>query len=66
MSNLIKDHAAIVLVEDLVAQFRAHALFNYHITSNFSSVAQITASTSSNTIIAVNQLLGNPAAQCPR
>ena len=63
--HFIEHQAAVIFMEYLIAQALAHSLLNHHITGNFSRFSQIRTSSSSNSVIAVNQLLSDSSAHCP-
>ncbi|MNL30784.1 hypothetical protein D3C87_1525420 [compost metagenome] len=64
MSHLVEHHAAVVIVEHLVAKFRTHTLFDDHITGNLSGFTKIRSSTSCNAISTVHDLLRNTPTHC--
>ena len=62
MHQLINHHAFIVL-EDLVAQFLAHALVDNHVAGHFGGILQIVASAGGNPVFAQHDFFGDTAAK---
>ena len=64
--HLIKHQSAVIFVKYLVAQALAHTLLDHHFPGNLGGFTQVRASARSNAVIAVNNLLSDPAAHRPR